>query len=196
MIPIVLASTSRYRRQLLQRLRLPFDVVAPAVDETALPGEAPEATAVRLATRKAIDGARQRPGGIVIGSDQVADLEGRAIGKPGDFANAVAQLEAMSARQVVFHTALAVLDSRSGALHVDNVPTFVTYRHLDRAAIETYLRLDEPFDCAGSARIESLGVCLAESVRSDDPTALVGLPLIRLVGLLQACGFDVLAQRP
>ena len=190
MTPIVLASTSRYRRDLLQRLRLPFDVVAPGVDEAALAGESPRATAVRLARLKAEAGAALHPAAIVIGSDQVADLDGRPINKPGDHATAVAQLHAMSGRVVAFHTALAVIDGRS--TQVDCVTTTVHYRALTPAAIETYLRLDQPYDCAGSARIESLGVCLVDRIHSGDPTALVGLPMIRLTAMLAACGVDPL----
>jgi 7-methyl-GTP pyrophosphatase len=194
MLPIVLASTSRYRRELLERLRLPFDVVAPGVDESAPPGEAPRDTALRLARLKAAAGARLRPGAIVIGSDQVADLDGRALGKPGDYATATAQLAAMSGRRVAFHTALAIVDPRSGTTQVDCVTTDVVYRHLPLDVIDAYVRIDEPYDCAGSARIESLGVCLVESVFSGDPTALIGLPLIRLTAMLAACGIDPLAQ--
>lgn len=194
MLPIVLASTSRYRRELLQRFRLPFDVVAPGVDESAPAGEAPRDTALRLARLKAEAGARLRPGAIVIGSDQVADLDGLALGKPGDRATAVAQLASMSGRRVAFHTALAVVDPRSGTAEVDCITTDVVYRHLPLDVIDAYVRLDEPYDCAGSARIESLGVCLVESVRADDPTALVGLPLIRLAAMLVACGIDPLAH--
>jgi septum formation protein len=194
MLPIVLASTSRYRRELLERFRLPFDVVAPGVDESAPPGEAPRDTALRLARLKAAAGARLRPGAIVIGSDQVADLDGRALGKPGDCATAIAQLAAMSGRRVAFHTALAIVDPRSGTTQVDCVTTDVVYRHLPLDVIVAYVRIDQPYDCAGSARIESLGVCLVESVHSGDPTALIGLPLIRLTAMLAACGIDPLAQ--
>jgi len=193
--PIVLASTSRYRRELMERLRLPFDVVAPEVDETPLAGEAPRATALRLARLKAEAGARLRPGALVIGSDQVAELDGRPIGKPASFAVALDQLSAMAGRTVAFHTALALADGRDGTLQLDCVTTEVAYRRWPRAALETYLALDQPLDCAGAARIESLGICLTESVRADDPTALVGLPLIRLTAMLAQRGVDLLAPR-
>ena len=195
-VPIVLASTSTYRRELLRRLRLPFDVLAPGVDEAPLAGEAPRATALRLARLKAEAGSRARPGTVVIGSDQVADLDGRPLGKPGSFDAAVEQLVAMNGRSVEFHTALAVLDGRRATIEVDCVTTTVTYRRLERAALAAYVRLDEPYDCAGAARIESLGVCLVEAVRADDPTALIGLPMIRLTAMLQRCGLDALAPRP
>jgi septum formation protein len=187
---IVLASTSPYRRELLQRLRLPFDVRAPAVDETPLPGEAPLALAVRLARAKASSVAARQPDDVVIGSDQVAELDGESIGKPHTHAAALAQLERMQGRRLVFHTAVAV--ASRGVVQVDSVPTAVTFRRLGRAALESYLLHDLPYDCAGAAKIESLGIALVERVESDDPTALIGLPLIRLTSMLQAAGVDVL----
>lgn len=189
---IVLASTSRYRRELLQRLALPFDVHAPGVDEAARDGEAPRDTALRLAEAKARAGGAAFPGAIAIGSDQVAELDGTPIGKPGSHARALAQLERLQGRTVRFHTALAVYDGRSGRVDVDDVPTVVRFRTLPRAALERYLAVDEPYDCAGAARIESLGIALVESVESTDPTALIGLPLIRLTSMLAACGVPVL----
>jgi septum formation protein len=187
MPPIVLASTSTYRRELLQRLRLPFTVQAPRIAEHALAGEAPRATALRLALAKARNIAAERPEAIVIGSDQVADVDGEALSKPGTHDAALAQLTRMQGREVVFHTALAVIDPRGGH-HLDDVPTAVRFRVLPAAQLDAYLRAEQPYDCAGAAKIESLGITLLESVRSDDPTALIGLPLIRLTSMLAACG--------
>lgn len=187
---IVLASTSPYRRELLQRLHLPFDVAAPAVDEARLPGEAPLALALRLAEAKATEVARHRPGDLVIGSDQVADLDGEPIGKPHTHDAALLQLERMQGRRLVFHTALAVVGA--GRTMVESVPTAVTFRRLGRDALEAYLKTERPYDCAGAAKIESLGIALVERVESDDPTALIGLPLIRLTSMLQAAGVAVL----
>jgi len=192
---IVLASTSRYRRELLARVVVAFDVFAPQVDETAAAGEAPRQTALRLAREKAAAIAARAPAGapgwLVIGSDQIAELDGKAIGKPGTHAAALAQLERMQGRAVEFHTALALADTRDRTFAVDCVATVVRYRNLARPALDAYLRADQPYDCAGAARIESLGIALVESVRSDDPTALVGLPLIRLVALLAARGVAI-----
>ena len=192
---IVLASTSRYRRELLGRLRLTFDVAAPQVDESPRDGEAPGATALRLAVAKAREVHARHPGAIVIGSDQVAELDGRALGKPHQHEAALAQLELMQGREVVFHTAVAVAGPDPEAMQVDSVPTFVTMRSLPRAALESYLRADEPYDCAGAAKIESLGIALVDRVRSDDPTALIGLPLIRLSAMLADVGIAVLPVR-
>lgn len=192
--PIVLASTSRYRRELLLRLRLSFTVAAPGVDESTLAGESPAATAARLAVAKARAVLATRPGAVVIGSDQVAELDGKPLGKPLQHAAALQQLTAMQGRTVVFHTALAVAGPTDDALQFDCVPTAVTFRALSPAALDAYLRADEPYDCAGAAKIESLGIALVERVESDDPTALVGLPLIRLTSMLAAAGVDVLTQ--
>ena len=189
---LILGSTSRYRRELLTRLRLPFEVEAPGVDETPRPGEAPAALAQRLALEKARAVAARHPRDVVIGSDQVADLAGEPLGKPGDHARAVAQLQRMSGQRVVFQTALAVVRRDTGFEAVDLAAVSVTFRTLSDAEIETYLRLDEPYDCAGSARSESLGVALLSAIDSDDPTALVGLPLIRTCALLRAAGLDPL----
>lgn len=190
---VVLASTSRYRRELLNRLRVPFIVESPAVNEGALSGESPSSNALRLAQAKASAVAAKHPEAIVIGSDQIADLHGEAINKPGDHQTALAQLQRMQGQQVVFHTALAVI-YRQRVL-VDNVPTVVTFRRLDETALDNYLRLDQPYDCAGSAKIESLGIALLESVQSTDPTALIGLPLIRLTSMLIELGLTIPAQR-
>ena len=181
---LILGSTSRYRRELLERLRIPFQVEAPGVDETAWSGETPRDLALRLALEKAQAVARRHPSCVVIGSDQVADLNGQALGKPGTHDKAVAQLQAMSGQVVVFQTALAVVVAQDdGAFAFDA---------LSDEDIETYLQLDRPYDCAGSARSESLGISLLESIESDDPTALVGLPLIRTARLLRAAGLDPL----
>lgn len=185
---IVLASSSRYRQGQLSLLRVPFRVAVPAIDETALPGEAPEATARRLALAKAAACAPAHPDALVIGADQVAELDGRPIGKPGSHAAASAQLRAMSGRSVLFHSALAVLDTRSGIRHAGCTTTQVRFRALAPETVEAYLRADQPYDCAGAAKIESLGICLVESVNSDDPTALIGLPLILLTTQLAAFG--------
>ena len=190
---LVLASTSRYRRELLTRLRLPFEVVDPAVDETPLAGESPAALALRLALAKANAVATLRPQAVVIGSDQVADLDGEPLGKPGHFERAVAQLQAMSGRSVIFQTAVAVVRADRGYAEVLLAPVTVRFRSLTGAEIERYLRAEEPYDCAGSARSESLGIALLDAIDSDDPTALIGLPLIRTCALLRAAGLDPLA---
>jgi septum formation protein len=191
MRPIVLASSSRYRRELLARLHLAFSVDRPDVDESAQPRESPAATALRLAQAKAQAVAQRHHAALVIGSDQVAEVDGTTIGKPGTFEVALEQLERMQGRMVVFHTALALIDAATGAVQLDNVPTHVRFRTLPRAALEAYLRLDAPFDCAGAAKIEAAGITLVESVESSDPTALIGLPLIRLTTMLALAGVDV-----
>jgi len=188
---IVLASTSPYRRQLLSRLRLDFDCVPPAVDETALAGESPRVTARRLAQAKAMAVAAMAPAAVVIGSDQVADLDGEPLNKPGSHAAALAQLQRLQGREAVFHTALCVATEGGSRLDIDCVPTRVRFRRLSEAQLDTYLLTDRPYDCAGAARIESLGIALVESVSSDDPTALIGLPLIRLTGMLTRAGFRI-----
>jgi septum formation protein len=194
MIPLVLGSTSRYRRELLARLRLPFEVAAPQVDETALPGEAPAALALRLALEKGRDVALRHPGAVVIGADQVCDLDGEPIGKPGTHERAVAQLLRLSGRTAVFQTALAVLRPGTGFERAMLAPVTVRFRALREAEIERYLRLETPYDCAGSAKCETLGIALLEAIESDDPTALVGLPLIRTAALLREAGIDPLME--
>jgi septum formation protein len=189
---LILASTSHYRRELLQRLRLPFSVEPPGVDETPRAAEAPCALARRLALEKAHAVAQRHPDAVVIGSDQVADLDGQAIGKPGDHTRAREQLRRMSGRLVVFQTALAVVRVDAGFEAVEVAEVRVHFRALDDARIEHYLRTERPYDCAGSARSEALGIALLESIESDDPTALVGLPLIRTCTLLAAAGLDPL----
>lgn len=191
---LILGSTSRYRRALLERLRIPFTVVAPDVDETPLPGEAPAVLALRLALSKARAVARQHRQAVVIGADQVADLDGEPIGKPGSHECAVAQLRLLSGRSVVFQTALAVVCRATGFEVALLAPVRVRFRELGDAEIERYLRLEQPYDCAGSAKSETLGIALLASVESDDPTALVGLPLIRTAELLRQAGLDPLAM--
>ena len=188
---IVLASTSPYRRKLLARLWLRFEVWAPAVDETALPGEAARETALRLAQAKACAVAPDCPAALIIGCDQVAVLDGVSLGKPGNHANAVAQLKAMRGKSVLFHTALALLNAGTGALQTAEVPTTVRFRQYGDAEIEHYLEKERPYDCTGSAKIEGLGIVLVESVHSSDPTALIGLPLMQLAAMLRNEGVAV-----
>lgn len=190
--PLILASTSRYRRELLERLRLPFEVRSPEVDETPQPGEAPGALALRLAAAKARAVAAHYPqGALVIGSDQVAHCDGRIMGKPGNHERAVEQLRAMRGKTTIFDTALCLLDAASGREQLGLVPTLVRLREFDDAEMEAYLRLDQPYDCAGSAKAESLGIALMESMQGDDPNALIGLPLIELCRMLRAEGVRI-----
>ncbi len=188
---IVLASTSPYRRDLLARLRVPFEIHAPDVDEKVLASEGPRATALRLARAKALNVAATLAHAIVIGADQTVDLEGATLGKPHTHEAALAQLHALQGRTAVFNSALAVV-APGGNVQVDCIPTTVTFRTLPRSQLEAYLRADVPYDCAGSAKIESLGIALIARVASDDPTALIGLPLIRLTSMLAAVGIEVL----
>ena len=190
---LILASTSRYRRELLERLRLPFEVMAPQVDETPLPGEQPAALAQRLALAKAHAVALQRPDAVVIGSDQVADLDGEPIGKPGTHERAVVQLQRMRGRRVTFQTAVAVVRADRAYARVQLAPVGVSFRALGDAEIEHYLRTEQPYDCAGSAKCETLGIALLTAIDSDDPTALVGLPLIRTCAMLREAGLDPLS---
>ena len=189
---VVLGSTSRYRRELLARLNLPFEVVAPDVDESPLPGEAPRALALRLALAKARAVAVRHPEAVVIGSDQVADLAGQPLGKPGTHERAVLQLRQMRGRTVVFQTALAVVCLATGFEQVDLAEVLVRFRQLSDAEIDNYLHIEKPYDCAGSAKSEGLGIALLESIDNDDPTALVGLPLIRTARMLRAAGVKLL----
>ncbi len=191
--PLILGSTSRYRRELLERLRLPFEVHAPDVDEAPRPGERPAALAQRLALAKARAVSALFPDAVVIGSDQVADLDGEPIGKPGTHERAVAQLRSMRGRSVVFQTAVAVVRALTGYAGTALAPVTVRFRQLSDAEIEHYLRAEQPYDCAGSAKVETLGIALVDAVESDDPTALIGLPLIRTAALLRAAGIDPLA---
>ena len=189
---LVLGSTSRYRRELMQRLCIPFDVAAPDVDETPQEGESPHDLACRLALAKARAVAALHPDAIVIGSDQVADLDGEPLGKPGTHERAVAQLRRMRGRTVVFQTAVAVVCQDTGFAQTDLAAVRVVFRNLSDAEIETYLRTEQPYDCAGSAKSEGLGIALLESINNDDPTALVGLPLIRTCRMLRAAGLPIL----
>ena len=190
---LILGSTSRYRRELMSRLRLPFDVASPEVDETPHSGETPRALALRLALAKAQAVAARFPHAVVIGSDQVADLAGQALGKPGDHARATAQLRSMRGQTVVFQTAVAVVCQDTGFEEVDIAPVEVRFRELTDAEIETYLQAEQPYDCAGSAKSEGLGIALLASIHNDDPTALVGLPLIRTCRMISAAGIRVLS---
>jgi len=190
---LILGSGSPYRKELLQRLHLPFETCSPDIDESAQPGENPAATASRLALAKAWAVARQHPDALVIGSDQVADLRGQALGKPGTHERAVAQLRAMSGQEVLFHTALAVVCAETGFVAQDLAPVRVCFRSLGEAEIDAYLRAEQPYDCAGSAKAEGLGIALLERIESDDPTALIGLPLMRTSALLRRAGLSILA---
>ena len=191
---LILGSTSAYRRELLQRLRIPFTVSAPDVDETPMHGETPMALAVRLAMAKANAVACQHPDCIVIGSDQVADLDGEPLGKPGTHERAFAQLQKMRSKTVIFQTAVAVVCQASGFQQEDVAPVRVVFRDLSNAEIENYLRAETPYDCAGSAKSEGLGIALLESIDNDDPSALVGLPLIRTSRMLRAAGIALLGS--
>ncbi len=194
---LLLASSSVYRQELLSRLRIPFDAISPDVDETPMPGEAPPETALRLALAKAEAVARQVGTALVIGSDQVATLEGEHIGKPGNHANALAQLQRMRGREVIFHTAVCLLDGRPGALHPvqrENIQTRVRFRDLPDEELDAYLHIEQPYDCAGSAKNEALGIAILESIRSDDPTALTGLPLIAVTSMLRKAGVSFFTE--
>jgi len=189
---LILGSTSPYRRELLSRLRIPFSVQSPEVDETPLDGERPMQLAQRLALAKAKAVAEKNPNAVVIGSDQVADLNGMSLGKPGNFERAMAQLRQMSGQTVVFQTALAVVCLDSGFEQADLASVRVQFRVLSDAEIAAYLHAEKPYDCAGSAKSEGLGIALLESIANDDPTALIGLPLIRTGNLLRAAGIKIL----
>jgi septum formation protein len=186
---LILASTSKYRKELLERLGIAFEAVSPNVDESALPNESPEQIALRLAQAKALAISKIYPESWVIGSDQVVDLHGAAMGKPGDFDRAMAQLQLLRGETVRFHTALCL--AKNTEYKVLNVITEVKFRKLKDSVLEAYLLAETPYDCAGSAKSEGLGICLLEYVRSDDPTALIGLPLIALSGLLRDAGFMI-----
>lgn len=189
---LILASSSPYRRELLSRLRLPFEAISPNVDETPHDNEPPAALALRLSVDKAMAIASQRPGCIVIGSDQVATIDGNPIGKPGDFSRAQAQLRMLAGQTVEFHSALAITDGQR--VEKADVVTQCRFRALSDAAIDAYLRAEAPFDTAGSAKAESLGIALMEYIRSDDPTAIIGLPLITLTSMLATFGLDPLTH--
>ncbi|MEP6964620.1 MAG: Maf family nucleotide pyrophosphatase [Polaromonas sp.] len=191
---LILGSTSRYRRELMQRLQIQFDVAAPDVDESPLPGEHPAQLAGRLALAKARAVARQFPGAVVIGSDQVADLNGLALGKPGNHEKAVIQLRQMRGQTVVFQTAVAVVCLETGFEQSELAAVRVRFREFGDAEIENYLSAEQPYDCAGSAKSEGLGIALLDAIESDDPTALVGLPLIRTCKMIRAAGVKLLAS--
>lgn len=192
---IVLASSSPYRQELLARLQLPFIAMAPEIDETAIESEAAADTAQRLALQKARAVAQRHQNAIIIGSDQVASLDGLHIGKPGNHAAALQQLQLMRGREVIFHTALCVIDQRDNhqtpatpVVLIDNIQTKVLFRNLDDEELDAFLRIEQPYDCAGSAKNEALGITVIEKISSDDPTALTGLPLIRLTSMLRSLG--------
>ena len=189
---IILASTSPYRRELLARLGLPFEVASPLTDETALPGEAPESTALRLSEAKARAVAVNFPDALIIGSDQVAEMEGRIFGKPGTHERAVQQLRELSGKTVNFFTGLCLLNARTGQAEVRGIPTLVGFRELSDSEIENYLQREPAYNCAGSAKSEGLGIALLTRIHGDDPNALVGLPLIALCELLRKHGMNVL----
>ena len=190
---LILASSSIYRRDLLARLGLPFEAIAPNMDESPLPNEGVAAMALRLATVKATTIAKAHPNAWVIGSDQAADLRGEAIGKPWNFDNALIQLQRMRGQTVYFHTAICLM--RANYSVATNVTTEVRFRDLPDATLIDYLKLEQPYDCAGSAKCEGMGIALLESIRSDDPTALIGLPLIALSALLRDAGFEIPPSR-
>jgi len=189
---LVLASTSPFRRDLLARLGLTFEIADPAVDENPLPDEAPEKTALRLSEAKARSVARRYPEALIIGSDQVACLDGQPFGKPGNHENAVRQLQTLRDRRVTFFTGLCLFNAKTGKAHVRGVPTLVTFRNLADDEIERYLRKEQPYNCAGSAKSEGLGIAVIAKMEGDDPNALIGLPLIALCDLLKREGVNIL----
>lgn len=190
--PLVLASTSRYRRELLARLGLPFKAAAPDCDEMPLPRESARATALRLSIEKARSVARAHPRALIIGSDQVAVGAGERLDKPGNYANAVRQLRKLSGKTAAFHTAVTVLDAGTGRSESRVVLCRVKFRKLDRSRIAAYLRRERPYDCAASAKAEGLGIALISRIETDDPTSLIGLPLIALSAMLARAGLRVL----
>ncbi|HET7776836.1 MAG TPA: Maf family nucleotide pyrophosphatase [Azospira sp.] len=190
--PLILASTSPFRRELLSRLRIPFDTVNPEVDESPLAGESPEQTALRLSEAKARAVAQQFPDALIIGSDQVACLDGQAFGKPGNHERAVAQLKLMRGRSVNFYTGLCLYNSGKNTIQLQGIPTLVTFRSLGDDEIERYLRAETPYNCAGSAKAEGLGISLIAKMEGEDPNALIGLPLIALCDMLRAESFPIL----
>ena len=189
--PLILASSSIYRQQLLSRLHLPFTTANPAIDESPLASETPPQTALRLAEQKARALAARFPDALIIGSDQVAVLHGQAVGKPGNHANAFQQLSSASGATMVFYTALCLLDSGSGVAQLATASNEVKFRKLTSEQIERYLNAEKPYDCAGSAKSEGLGIALIEYIRGDDPNALIGLPLIDLITMLERAGVKV-----
>ena len=189
---LVLASTSRYRKELLERLGVPFETASPNVDERTLAGESPEQTALRLAGLKAQAVRQAYRDALIIGSDQVATSGGRVLGKPGDHATAVRQLRSLSGKSADFHTGLALLDAANGKVQTQVVPCRVHFRKLDDEHIERYLRREKPYDCAGSAKVEGLGIALIERIDTEDPTSLIGLPLIALTSMLERAGLAII----
>lgn len=189
---LVLASTSPYRKALLEKLQLPFATAAPEVDETPLPDEIPEQLVARLAEAKAKALAEQFPNALIIGSDQVAVMDGKITGKPGNHANAMAQLKRATGKRVIFLTGLCVFNTSSQHAQVEVVPFSVIFRQLSEAQIEHYLQREQPYNCAGSFKSEGLGIALFERLEGDDPNTLIGLPLIRLIRMLEKEGFPVL----
>lgn len=193
--PLILASSSKYRHELLSRLRLPFTMEAPNINEIPLPGETPTNTVLRLAYEKTRTVAKQRPGTLVIGSDQVASFNGEQLGKPGSHENALKQLQKMRGHNVIFHTALCLYDGRNNStdpfVQIKDVETYVTFRDLADHELDAYLKLEQPYDCAGSAKNEGLGIALIEQIKSTDPTALTGLPLIALTTMLRHAGISL-----
>ena len=189
---LILASSSPFRRELLQRLQLPFTVISPDVDETALSNELPEQTSLRLAQAKARKVADSNPNSLIIGCDQVATLDGLQIGKPGTHENAVKQLTMMRGRSVVFHSALCLYNATTKSMQAEVVPFMVQFRNLSDAQIERYLLKEQPYNCAGSAKSEGLGIAIIASMHGDDPNALIGLPLIRLIAMLENEGVEII----
>ena len=185
---LILGSSSPYRRELLERLRLPFTVVSPKIDETPQSGETPPETALRLALEKARYIAQSHPNALIIGADQVATVNGEQVGKAGGFDKALTQLQMMRGKTALFHSALCLYDARNDTYQLENIITQTTFRDLPDDDLAAYLRIEQPYDCAGSAKVEALGITILEKVESDDPTALVGLPLIALTGMLRAAG--------
>lgn len=190
-LPLILGSSSIYRRELLQRLRIPFETVSPEIDEAPLPGEIPEATALRLAKAKASKIAATYPDALIIGADQVAVLNGVQLGKPLNHANALQQLRFMQGKEVMFYTAISLLNSRSNHLQTRIVPFRIKFRQLSDQQILNYLNKEQPYHCAGSAKSEGLGIVLIERMTGDDPNALIGLPMIALVDMLANEGVAV-----
>ena len=189
---LVLASGSPYRRQLLAKLGLPFETVSPDIDESVQPGETPEALVARLAERKAGAASSHYPDALIIGSDQVAVLDGTIIGKPGSHENAIRQLQAASGKRIIFHTGMCLLNSNTGRAQIETVPYSVVFRQLSEQQIENYLRKEQPYNCAGSFKSEGLGIALFERFEGEDPNTLIGLPLIRLVNMLRREGVNVI----
>lgn len=190
---LILGSSSPYRKELLERLEVPFTTDSPNIDETPLKGEKPKELSLRLSVLKAQAVAAAHPGCVVIGCDQVLELEGRPVGKPGNFDNAFKQLSEMSGKTVTFHSAMTVIDAK-GNLQSDVIPTVIRMRHLPPEAIRDYLEREKPFNCAGSAKIEKLGIAMVAECKSEDPTAIIGLPLIRLTSMLAKAGVHVLPE--